>query len=116
MAFGQHTIRTKRNRENFLKYLRKGYSPSKSARALDISPSSFMRWKEDDDAFREEWEEAVEEGTDGLEDICMRRAKGGSDSLMMFLLKGRRPHKYRDNAQGSGGVIRVVLSKDDQEL
>lgn len=110
-------IRTKKNRRKFLDYLGKGYSPSKSARAMGYSPGSFFKWREDDDDFREEWDQAVEEGTDGLEDVAMRRARSGSDTLLMFLLKGRRPGKFKDNQQGgAGNPIRIVLSKDDADL
>lgn len=111
-----YTIRNKRNREKFLDNLRKGYSPSKAAKNTGPTVQSFLKWREDDDDFREEWEAAVEEGTDGLEDVATRRAKAGSDTLLMFMLKARRPNKYRDNAPPSPSTIKVVLSKDDMDL
>jgi len=66
--------------------------------------------------FAEAWDEAVEEGTDNLVEEARRRAKDGiekpvgwyqgvsggtvqeySDSLLMFLIKARRP-EYRERA------------------
>jgi hypothetical protein len=44
------------------------------------------------------WDDAVEAGTDALEDEAVRRAKKSSDTLLIFLLKGRRPHKFKDRA------------------
>lgn len=53
------------------------------------------------DAFAAEWDEAVDEGTDVLEDVAFRRAVDGSDRLLIFLLKARRPEKFRDGYEGA---------------
>ena len=37
-------------------------------------------------------------GVEGLEDEARRRAFGGSDLLMMFMLKAARPDRYRDRS------------------
>lgn len=70
--------------------------------------------RERDTAFAEQWDAAVEAGTDVLEDEALRRAKDGtnepvfyqgvrcglvrkySDTLLIFLLKARRPAKFSD--------------------
>lgn len=75
------------------------------------------RDREADDEFRRDWEDAIEAGTDRMEDEMLRRAvegvdepiyQGGkkagtvkrySDTLMIFSLKARRPEKYRDNSK-----------------
>lgn len=51
-----------------------------------------------DPKFREAWEDALEHGSDRLEDIAHRRARNGSDTLLIFLLKARRPDKYRERS------------------
>ena len=38
----------------------------------------------------------METGTDGLEDEAVRRAKNGSDTLLIFMLKARRPEKFKE--------------------
>lgn len=46
------------------------------------------------------WQEAEEASTDMLEAKAIQRAtaeKNPSDTLLIFLLKARRPQKYRDN-------------------
>lgn len=47
-------------------------------------------------------EAAIEAGTDRLEDIARERASrplDGSDTLLIFLLKSRRPGKYRETTR-----------------
>ncbi len=79
-----------------------------------------------DAEFKALWDQAVELGTEALEDEAVRRAHQGtekpvfyqgkrcgsiqeySDTLLIFLLKARRPEKYRDNSSveisGKGGA------------
>jgi hypothetical protein len=52
-------------------------------------------WRGDDPAFAAEWLDAAEAGIDLLEDEARRRAMGGSDLLLIFLLRNRRPDIYR---------------------
>jgi hypothetical protein len=46
---------------------------------------------DDDPDFSAAWEEAIEIGTDALEDECWRRAMTTSDRLLLALLRARRP-------------------------
>lgn len=73
--------------------------------------------RDTDEAFRLAWEESAKVGTHALEAEAARRAYNGtlkpvfylgmevgsireySDTLLMFLLKSRRPKKYRDSAK-----------------
>jgi hypothetical protein len=66
--------------------------------------------------------DAIDEGTDVLEDEVFRRAREGvekpvfyegvecgtvrvySDTLAIFLLKGRRPDKFKERTEQSGGM------------
>ena len=51
--------------------------------------------------FAARWKRAMSEATDVLEEEARRRALfEGSDTLLIFLLKGARPKKYRDNWKG----------------
>lgn len=49
-----------------------------------------------DPTFAEEWRQALDRGVDMLEDVARLRAFGGSDTLLIFLLKAHRPEKYRE--------------------
>jgi hypothetical protein len=64
------------------------------------------RWREDDANFASDWDEAVEEGTDFIEDIATERAMKKSDPLMLAILKARRPDKFdrANKLELSGGI------------
>lgn len=114
------------------------------SRACEESGTARQRvyeWRAADPAFATAWDEAVEAGTDELEEEARRRAYEGvdepvfyqgemcgtirkySDTLLIFLLKGRRPDKYRENVRTEhtgkdGGPIRLVKAEEmtDDEL
>lgn len=52
---------------------------------------------ERDKDFLEEFHDAKADAIDSLETEAVRRAKDGSDQLLMFLLKSHRPEVYREN-------------------
>jgi hypothetical protein len=103
-------------REQFLEALAAGWSVRHAA---TLTTHAFQRWYElraADEGFAEGWAQAVEQGTQMLEDEARRRAVDGvdepifqkgelaghvrrySDNLLMFLLRGRRPALYRESA------------------
>jgi hypothetical protein len=100
-------------RDKFLACLRDGYSPTKAAKEIGLSYMSAKAWKAKDREFSIEWDEAMEEGTDSLEDEARRRAVDGvarpvfqrgehvgdtqeySDGLLVTLLQARRPWKFK---------------------
>jgi hypothetical protein len=53
-----------------------------------------------DPEFQAAYEAAQDQSADAIEDECRRRAIGGSDLLLIVLLKALRPHVYRDNWTG----------------
>ena len=109
------TIRTQKRRAAFLASLSEGFSVGGSAIKAGMSRRAAYEWREADEAFARDWDAAVEEGTELLEDEARRRAFEGtekpvfqngqlvghiqeySDTLLIFQLKARRPEKYRDN-------------------
>lgn len=74
-----------------------GGNVSKACRLLNISRQRVFEWRETDKAFDLAWSEALEAGTENLEEIAYRRACTTSDTLAIFLLKARRPNVYREN-------------------
>jgi len=116
------TSRTPKKEEAFFDALRDGRSISAACLEAGITRSSAYLWRESDPAFRTKWGECVEEGTDRLEDEALRRARDGtekpvyqggklvgtvrehSDTLMIFLLKARRPQKYKDRVALGGDL------------
>lgn len=132
-------------REAFLKALSDGGVVRHAAEAAGVSKNTAYRERERDSAFAEAWDDAIDDAADVLEVEARRRAILGvekvtyvrsgtddkgrpvftqqtireySDTLLIFLLKGMRPEKFRDGydlkaalsllaASAAGGVPRV---------
>ena len=140
-ALKQYARLTEKRKALFLDALEKGWTVTKACRVSSLSPHVVYQWRLNDPEFAKQWDDALEAGTDVLEDALMERAAKGvtryrfhqgrvimvpckrndegavkvgkddngkpvymrpyteqeySDTLGIFLLKGRRP-KYRDS-------------------
>lgn len=93
------TIRTDRARKVFIERLRSVPNVSAASRAAGFGRSAAYAWKRDDEEFAAEWDEAVEESVDGLEQVAWERAKDQSDRMLEILLKAHRAEKYVDRQQ-----------------
>jgi hypothetical protein len=114
----------------FLDALSETGNISESARIAGVPRRTVYDWRDADFQFAEAWAEAVERGVDALEDEATRRAKDGteepvfyqgvecgsvrkfSDTLTIFLLKGRRPDKFKDRVANTlsapdGGAVQI---------
>jgi hypothetical protein len=108
------TTRSPERDARFLEALAAGATVSSAVDAAPYARASVYKWRAADVEFAAAWDEAIETGTDRLEDEALRRAKDGyeeprfyagqlcghvrrySDTLLIFLLKARRPGKYGD--------------------
>lgn len=85
----------------FLAALEECGSVTEACTAAEISRVAVYEHRRADTAFAEKWEQALEAGADTLEDEARRRAMAGvskgSDTLLMFLLKGLRPQRWRES-------------------
>jgi hypothetical protein len=61
-----------------------------------ISRKTAYAWRGQDPSFRQQWDEALEDGIDVLEATGHQRARQGSDRLLMFLLRSLRKKTYGD--------------------
>lgn len=113
-------------RQDFLDALAESGNVVKACRESGFPRTSAYRLRTEDTAFAAAWAEAVDIGNDALEDEAIRRAVEGteeeiwyggerkgtarkySDSLLVFLLKARRPEKFRDRID--------VGTPDDQPI
>jgi hypothetical protein len=68
-----------------------------SAQMAGISRGTAQERYQTSPEFRKACDDAINQGIDILEAEARRRAMGGSDLLLIFLLKAHRPDKYRDN-------------------
>jgi hypothetical protein len=108
---------TATERSRFLEALAAGWSVTHAAEPTGHSRQRFYELRDADNEFAAAWAEAVEAGTQRLEDEAMRRAVEGYDevtfdadgglvrrvrrydsALLQLLLKGRRPAVYRESA------------------
>ena len=108
---------TAKKRAKFLEVLADTANVTKASDAIGIDRFSLYRIRDKDEEFRLQWDEAVERGTNRLEDEAVRRATEGwdepvfylgqqtgmvrkfSDTLLIFMLKARRPEKFRERIE-----------------
>lgn len=83
-----------------MRALARGGSITLAADAAGISRNALNVWKREDDEFAAEMADAIEQGTDRLEDAAVERAiNGNSDTMLIFMLKGRRRDRWGDKQQ-----------------
>lgn len=140
------TKRSEKKDEAILEALREGGTVADAAKAAVINRATAYRWREADKKFADAWDDAIEEGTDALEKEAIRRAVEGvrepviyqgkfstvtdpntgeetpltvrkySDSLLMFMLKGRRPEKFKDRHEHTGKDGGPIATKEMTRL
>lgn len=118
----------------FLESLMTTCNVTASARAAGVGRVTVYDHRRRHSDFAKAWDEAKAIGADTLEDEAVRRARDGwlepvffrgeatgevrkfSDTLLIFLLKGAKPDKYRERFEhtGAGGgpidqVVRVYI-------
>lgn len=71
-----------------------------ACRASKVSSATHYRWLSDDEEYAQAARKAEEEAHDALERLARQRAFRGSDTLLIFLLKAARPHKFAERWQG----------------
>ena len=90
-----------------------------AARQAKCHRASHYDWLADPD-YGDAFQQATDEAVEGLEAKARKRAKHGSDLLLIFLLKSLRPAVYRDNFKGEVSIpkpTRVDFSKlTDEQL
>jgi hypothetical protein len=95
--------------KKLLEALARGCSISHAAMQAGVSRSLVYKRSARSAQFAKKLQDAVEQGTDTLEDEAVRRALAGSDTLLMFLLRARRPEKYRENMRVEHDASREML-------
>ena len=86
--------------ERFLQKLRDSANVRAACDAADVNRSTVYRWRDKWKTFADEWNEALEDACDVLEQEAWRRAMAeNSDRLLMFLLKAHRPDKFKDRQE-----------------
>ena len=123
---------TPTKRKRFLEALEYNGNVTEAVKAARIdSRKTVYNWREKYPDFAEDWESAYQSAVDRLEQEAWRRATEGtekpvyqngqlvghiqqySDTLLIFLMKGHNPERYKDRqtVEHSGG-IEVTDAKD----
>src|SRR5580765_2108826 len=118
----------------FLEAFRKNGNVSESASSIGIDRKLHYRWLDKDQKYFKAFTDAEAEAVDVLEKEARRRGQEGveepvfylgkevgkvrkySDTLLIFLLKGARPEKYRERyevAGPGGGPVRILVTYED---
>jgi len=110
----QRTKLTRERKRTFLEHLRETANVTESAQVAGVSRTAMYERRAIDPELSKAWDDAIEQATDALEKEARRRALDGvdkpvhfqgkrvdlikeySDPLLMFMLRGHRPHKYRE--------------------
>ena len=95
----------------FLDVLGRTGNVTAASKAVSLYPSTAYHYRNQDQKFADAWDEALEKSVDILEMEARKRAFEGSDVLLIFLLKGARPYKYRDTHH-----IDMTVSKKPNEV
>jgi hypothetical protein len=109
---GARKLGVERKRKRFLEFLCAGEPVTRAAAGAGVGRRTVYDWRKADAEFAQAWDEAWEQGTDLLEEVALERAVNGSDLLLIFLLKGRRPQRYRDNVRHEVDA-RLTVSVED---
>lgn len=138
---GRQTLRARiapAQRKRFLEHLAKGWTVHASCDAAGIVRQSLYKVRGRDEAFADEWDNAIEAGVQALEQEAIRRGafgverpvyQGGelvghvteySDNLLTFMLRAKRPHLYRERHEHKHehrGTVALQLDRlSDSEL
>jgi hypothetical protein len=96
----------------FCSLIEEGCTVTDAAKGIGIERQTAYAWRDNNAEFARAWASAVQARDEALELVARQRAKGGSDTLLIFLLKGAMPDKYRErySAQVEGGLTLNVVT------
>jgi len=126
----------KAKRAAFLAAYRNTGNIKLACEAAQIGRSAHYRWRASDPDYAEDFERAKGDAVDVLEAEARRRAVDGwvekvgwykgqaggtvrrySDVLLIFLLKGAAPEKYRERVEVSGAMAKIDFGRmTDEQL
>jgi hypothetical protein len=94
-------IRTRKNRDAFLRIIAEGASVRAACQAIGIARAAAYEWREADPLFKADWDHAYNDGTDLFEDALRAAAAQSNITAIMFALRSRRPEVYARKEDGS---------------
>ena len=135
MGHHKGDVAPRRRQKAFLAAFRETGNVRLACEVAGVGRTSHYRWRDEDPAYREAFDVAKEDATDVLEAEAHRRAVEGieepvgwykgeaggtvrrySDNLLMFLLKGARPERYRERYDVRGTLAHLDLRRLPDDL
>ena len=125
-----HIVLRRKKQAKFLEHFREKGNMTFAAKEAKCGVSTVHEWRRNDEVFARAWTQALEESTDRLEMEARRRAEDGwdepvyqrgaqvgvvrkySDLLMVTLLKGYRPQKFKERVESTVTGVHAVAVKD----
>jgi hypothetical protein len=95
-------------RSVFLAALADSANVRAACEAAGISRETAYHYREKNEAFRAEWETAIQDACDTLEEEAWKRACTTSDVLLIFLLKAHRPALYRETIHHRIDITQIL--------
>lgn len=114
-------VRHPKKRAFLMAFAYEAWTVDQAAKAADVHRTRHYDWLLKDEDYRAAFEKAQELRAERLEDLAFQRAareEQPSDTLTIFLLKGAKPHKYRERISqeisgAGGGPLEVVFVSND---
>ncbi len=118
----------------FLECVAEGHTVKTAAKAINVSRTCVYNWRDEDKKFSQGWDDAILDGDDEFEEEARRRAikgvkepivSGGmiigeklkfSDTLLMFLMKARRPDLYNPTQKVDLSGNLALADMTDEQL
>jgi len=109
---------TPKKQATVLGHIAEGWTVRAAAQAVGIDRHTVYDHLHADPAFKAAYDEALEAGTEFLEQVARQRAIETSDVLLIFLLKARRPGVYREYhrhelAAAADAPLTITVTFDD---
>jgi hypothetical protein len=99
----------------FLRALSNGNSMTRASEIARVHRTSVFKLRQRREDFEKLYQDACEQSADRLEDRARERADKGNDLMTIFLLKGLRPEKFRENFTVSGNPKQPIVHQHEHE-
>jgi hypothetical protein len=100
---------TARWRGRFLRALRQTPSVKHACVAAGIDRATAYRHRQQDEAFAEQWVDAIQASVDELEHKAFQLALAGDSNLITFMLRCHKPNVYRDTQRHEVGLLGGIV-------
>lgn len=103
--------------DRFLELLSMTCNVTLACKGAGVSRSAAYAHRNIYNDFAGQWDDAEESAIEMLEAEAWKRAKSSSDTLLIFLLKARKPERYREQFdQRHQGHVEITIKREDKSI